>query len=144
MVLGWLLLALPGHASAENAIKWYSHEEGLVLGKLEQKKLFVHFYADWCRYCKKMQKETFQDEDVIAYLNANYVPVKVNTDRERQTAAQYGIRPLPDSWFLTPDGQRISNQPGYIDAQMLIEILKYIHTDSYLDTSFKKFVQSRK
>lgn len=137
------MFLLPVHATAENDIKWYSHDEGLVLGKIENKKLFVHFWAEWCTYCKKMEKNTFQDAAVIAYLNANFIPVKVNTSSERELAAQYNIRPIPDNWFLAPNGERISNQAGYIEADMMMKILEYIHSDSYLDTSFMKFVQGR-
>jgi len=144
LLLACLLFVLPAQATADNAIKWYSHDEGLVLGKIKGKKLYIHFWATWCTYCKKMEQDTFQDAAVIAYLNANFIPIKVNTDRERQTAALYSIRPIPDNWFLASNGERISNQPGYIQPEMMIKILEYIHTDSYLDTSFNKFLQSRK
>ncbi len=138
------MLLLPAHATAGNVIKWYSHDEGLVLARIENKKPFVHFWAEWCGYCTKMEKETFSDAAVIAYLNANFIPIKVNIDRERQTAAQYNIRPIPDNWFLASNGERISNQPGYIEPDMMIKILEYIHTDSYLDTSFNNFLETRK
>jgi len=144
LILGGLLLLIPAHAMAGNVVKWYPHDEGLVLAKIENKKPFVHFWAEWCGYCKKMEKETFGAAAVIAYLNANFIPIKVNTDRERQTAAKYNIRPIPDNWFLASSGERISNQPGFIEPRIFIKILEYIYTDSYLDTSFNKFLQSRK
>jgi thioredoxin-related protein len=144
LVLGFLLIMLPAQALADDAVKWYSYEEGQVLGKIQNKKMFIHFWADWCRYCKKMDQETFGNAAVIAYLNANFIAIKVNTERERQTAAQYNIRPLPDNWFVASSGERISNQPGFIEPEMFIKILEYIHTDSYLDTSFMKFMQSRR
>jgi thioredoxin-related protein len=146
-VFGLLLLwgnlspELPAVASDHQAVRWYSYEEGMALGKIENKKVYIHFYADWCRYCKQMAKETFQDAAVTAYLNTNFIPIKVNYDRERQTASLYDIRPLPDNWFLAPDGERISNQPGYIPPDLLIKILQYIHTDSFKDTSFMNFVK---
>jgi thioredoxin-related protein len=136
-----LLATLSAHAAENQSIQWHAYEEGLVLGKLENKKLYIHFYADWCRYCKAMEKDTFQDADVTAYLNTNFIPIKVDFDRERQTAAQYDIRPLPDNWFLASNGERISNQPGYIPPDLFIKILQYIHTDSYKDTSFMNFVK---
>lgn len=144
LVLGLGLILNPAEATAENAIKWYSHAEGQVLGKIEHKKLFIHFWAEWCRYCKKMQQETFKDPAVISYLNTYFIPIKVNVEQERQTAAQYNVRPIPDNWFLAPNGERISNQPGFIEPEIFFKILEYIHTDSYLDTSFTKFLQSHR
>jgi thioredoxin-related protein len=144
MTLGVLLILLPFQALADNAVKWYAHDEGRVLGKIENKKMFVHFWAEWCTYCGKMEKETFGNQAVIDYLNANFIPIKINTGRERELAAQYNIRPIPDNWFLASNGDRISNQPGFIEPDMFTKILEYIHTDSYLDTSFMNFIQSRR
>ena len=87
LLLGVLLILLPVQAVADNAVKWYSHEEGRVLGKIENKKMYVHFWAEWCTYCRKMEKETFGNPAVIDYLNANFIPIKVNSDRERELAA---------------------------------------------------------
>ena len=144
LVLLLLLILLPAQALAANSIKWYSYDEGRILGKVENKKMFVHFWAEWCAYCLKMEKETFADAAVAKYLNANFIPIKVNTERERDIAAQYNIRPIPDNWFLVSNGNSISNQPGFIQADMFIKILEYIHTDSYLDTSFMNFLQRGK
>jgi thioredoxin-related protein len=44
-------------------------------------------------------------------------------------------------WFLTPEGDRISNLPGYVDGSQLLKILKYIRTESYLTMSFQDFVK---
>ena len=145
LILAWFLLVLLATpVAAEEAVKWYSHGEGQVLGKIQNKKMYVHFWAEWCTYCRKMEKETFADPAVIQYLNANFIPIKVNTERERDIAVQYNIRPIPDNWFLASNGDRISNQPGFIQPDMFIKILEYIHTDSYLDTSFMNFLQSRR
>jgi len=82
-------------AAAAESINWRSYEEGLALGKIEKKKVFLHFYADWCGFCVKMAKDTFQNAEVIAYLNANFIPVMVNYDKELETAAKYGVQAVP-------------------------------------------------
>ena len=112
---------------ASEIINWRSYEEGMVLSKIEKKKVFLHFYADWCGFCRKMAKDTFQDASVVAYLNSNFIPVRVNTDNERQTAANYGVAGLPFNVFLTDRGEPIVSVPGYIPAETMLLMLKEIN-----------------
>ena len=125
-------------------IQWLSYAEGRQRGETEQKKVFLVFQADWCRYCHQMEKETFSDSAVIAYVNQNFVPVSVNSDRETDIAAKYNVRGLPSTWFLSEKGDRIGNRPGYISTNEMLTILKYIGTDSYLKMSFKEFTKKKK
>ncbi len=126
-----------------DGINWHSHDEGLALATQEQKKMFVHFYADWCAYCRKMAKVTFKDPAVVDYLNNYFIPVRVNSDHNRELARKYYIRGLPSTWFVTETGEKISSLPGYIDAKMLMNALIFIHTNNYQKMSFKDFIKAR-
>jgi thioredoxin-related protein len=121
----WYFFAMcpTGIAAAEN-INWNAYEKGIVLGKNEGKMVFLHFYADWCFYCRKMAQETFQEPSVIAYLNDRFVSIRVDTDKDRKTASRYGVRALPSTWFLTEKGEKIGNIPGYISSKQFLELLK--------------------
>ena len=127
MILLCLLLGFGSITSASESINWRSYEEGLALGKIEKKKVFLHFYADWCGFCVKMAKDTFQNAEVIAYLNANFIPVMVNYDRELETAAKYGVQGLPLTMFLTAMGEPIIGLPGYIPPEILLSMLKEVN-----------------
>ncbi len=131
----------PPAISATDGIQWQSYEEGISRGKAENKKVFLSFYADWCQYCKIMEKETFQNSAVIAYINRNFIPIRVNSDKEQKTAAIYNVRGLPSTWFLSEKGERIGNRPGLISASEMIPVLKYIQTDSYKSMSFNAFLK---
>ncbi len=114
-------------ADASDKIKWYSYNEGKVLGKIEKKKVFLHFYANWCGFCLKMAKVTFRDSAVVSYLEKNFIAVRVDFDKEPAIAEKYGVRGLPSNWFLTEMGQPIINVPGYISPDALLSLLKEIN-----------------
>ena len=99
----------------------------MALEKTQKKKVFLHFYANWCRYCRKMAKETFQDLSVVAFLKGNFISIRVNTDKQRKIAASYGVRGVPSTWFLKENGERIGNLPGYIPPGRLLSILKKVY-----------------
>ena len=130
--------------STDGGIQWLSYAEGRQRGEAENKKVFLVFNADWCRYCLQMEKETFQNPTVIAYVNRNFVPISVNSDREQDIAAKYSVRGLPSTWFISENGDRIGNRPGYISADEMLKILKYIGSDSYLSMSFQAFLEKEK
>lgn len=114
-------------ADASDSVKWHSYEEGKALGKIEKKKVFLHFYADWCGFCAKMAKETFRNSEVVSYLNENFISIRVDFDKEAETAQKYGVMGLPTNWFLTEMGQPILNIPGYISADAMLAMLKEVN-----------------
>ena len=140
MAAGFLSAETPA-VNAADRIKWYGYEEGIARGKAENKKLFLNFHAEWCTYCTKMDRETFANPTVVAYLNENFIPIKVDADREKKVAVQYKVQGLPSTWFLTPAGEQIGSQPGFIAAKNLLSLMKYIHTDSYKTIAYKDFVK---
>lgn len=62
--INWLTLA-----EAEQEIK-----------KSPEKKLFVDFYTDWCGWCKKMDKSTFMEAEVVEEINSKYIPIKFDAE----------------------------------------------------------------
>ena len=122
-----LIIIIAGVAAASESINWRTYEEGMALSKIEKKKVFLHFYADWCGFCRKMANTTFKDSALIEYLNENFMPVRVDTDREPQTAGNYGVAGLPFTIFLTEMGEPIFSAPGYISTDVLMSMLKEIN-----------------
>jgi thiol:disulfide interchange protein len=121
-----LSVGLPSGVAVSQEIQWHSFNAGMARGKFEKKKVFVHFYADWCAACKAMEKSTFKDPVVIASLNENFIPIKVDADREIQTASMFRVKGLPDNWFIGKEGEIIGHRPGYIPPDQLKNILTLI------------------
>jgi thioredoxin 1 len=138
-------------SAADDQIKWYSYDEGVALGKKDGKKIFLHFYADWCHFCAEMKKNTFTNKEVIDYLNQHFVPILVNSDKERKIAGDYFVRGLPATFFLTIEGNKIqlpveenrkmSDIPGFISPEMLLKLLRYVQSESYNNMTFKAYTE---
>jgi thioredoxin-related protein len=77
LFLGLVLNSL--HAQRKY-IQWISFEQLEDSMAVQPKKVFISFYADWCSYCKKMDKVAYQDEKVISILNSEYYAVKMNSE----------------------------------------------------------------
>lgn len=114
----------PASTSADEKpkIKWYDYKDGLEASEAENKIIFLTFYADWCTYCKLMDQKTFTDASVVSNLNKDFVPIKVNSDKEREIAKMYRVTGLPDSWFISEKGI-LGRRPGFIPPEMFLKIL---------------------
>jgi thioredoxin-related protein len=133
-VLILLLVMLAGGAAsgpaAADKIEWHTYDSGMARSKFEKKKVFLHFYADWCGYCAEMERKTFKDPAVIAALNRNFIPIRVDSDRDKQTALLYRVKGLPDTWFISESGDVIGHRPGYIPTDQLLGILNAVTTEA--------------
>jgi hypothetical protein len=58
-----------------------------------------------------------------------------------ENCGQIQCQRLPSTWFISENGDKIGNRPGYIASDEMLKILKYIGTDSYLSMSFKSFME---
>jgi thioredoxin-related protein len=110
--------------AASSGIKWYSFKEGMVIGNSTSKKIFLNFYADWCRYCHVMEKKTFKNRSVVNYLNENFIAIQVDFDTEKKISALFRVKGLPDNWFFSQEGGIIGHRPGYIPPDVFLKILK--------------------
>jgi uncharacterized protein len=101
---------------AHDPVEWYAWgEEALAKAKAENKLIFLSIGYSSCYWCHVMQRESFMDEEVAAYLNKHFIAIKI--DREErpdideiymtalQVLGRRGGWPL--TMFLTPDGKPI-------------------------------------
>lgn len=120
--------AMPAAAPQAGAIAWMNNlQSGLTQAAQEKKPVMVDFYADWCGWCKKLDKDVYTNPAVIDLARA-FVCVKVDTDRDKQDAEKFRVQGLPTIVFLGPDGKVIETFVGYRDAaaftSVMTEILK--------------------
>jgi thioredoxin 1 len=118
--------ATVGSISAQNMIEWQPYSSGMDSAKNNNKAIFLHFYAKWCGYCAKMEKESFQDDSIAEYLNENFISIRVDVDKEQNIAEKYGLFALPTTYFFSSSGEKLGSVPGYLSKDRLMTILKKI------------------
>ncbi|GLV47123.1 thioredoxin domain-containing protein [Thermus sp. LT1-2-5] len=101
-------------AHAQDPVDWHPFgEEAFRKAQAEGKPIFLSVGYHACHWCHVMHRESFQDAEVAALLNAHFVPVKVDREERPDVDAAYmralvsltGQGGWPMSLFLTPEGK---------------------------------------
>lgn len=117
--------------SANNApvkVEFIEGSLGLAIQKAGQegKLLFVEFGAKWCMPCRFMEQNTFRDQEIIGYMDANYVPVKIDIDDFDGFAykQKYKVEALPTFFIMNSSGKILDRYEQSMAPSNLINILK--------------------
>ena len=135
-------------------IEWLTFDQGIAKAKAEGKPIVIDFYTDWCGWCKRMDRSTFQDPKVINFMKANFVAVRVNGDEktkmvshegeqmsERTLTKAFGVRGFPTFWFLDSEGKKIGPAPGYKKTEDFLSLLQYVGGNHYKTMSYENFLK---
>ncbi len=102
----------PGRpAAASSAIEWHrSLADGVAAARKASRPLLVDFEAEWCGWCKKLDRETYGNDEVIRFVTNTFVAVKIDVDADPDTMKKFGISGLPTIVFLeVGDGKKRSD-----------------------------------
>lgn len=99
---------------AGNPVDWYAWKpEALARARAENKPILVSIGYSTCHWCHVMEHESFENEDIAAFMNDNFVCIKVDREERPDVDAIYmeacqilnGSGGWPLNCFLTPDGR---------------------------------------
>ncbi len=120
-------------------IQWHEFgEEAFAAARAANKPILLDIGAVWCHWCHVMDRESYDDPEVAAIVNENYIAVKVDRDERPDIDIRYqlavssltGQGGWPLTAFLTPDGK-----PFYGGTY-------FPPTESYGRPSFKRVLLS--
>ncbi|HEX4307839.1 MAG TPA: thioredoxin domain-containing protein [Solirubrobacterales bacterium] len=98
---------------AENPVDWYPWgEPALGRARAEDLPILLSVGYSACHWCHVMERESFEDPDTAAFMNANFVCIKVDREERPDVDAIYmeavqaftGQGGWPMTVFLDPEG----------------------------------------
>ena len=97
---------------AHNPVAWLPWgDEAFQKARTENKPIFLSSGYSTCHWCHVMERESFENEEIAAYINEHFVPVKVDREERPDVDLTYmtyvqaatGGGGWPMTVFLTPD-----------------------------------------
>ena len=117
--------AMGFNAHAQTDFRSISFDEALKVAAQENKLVFIDFYTDWCGPCKKMAREVFPQKMVGDFMNAKFVNLKLNAEKEgKELAARYKVNAYPTFIILDTKGEVVADLKGSMDGRTFISKLE--------------------
>ena len=129
---------------AQNPVDWQTwSDEVFGFAKSENKLVIVSIGYSSCHWCHVMEKESFENEDVARFMNANFINIKVDRE-ERPDVDQLYMSALhlmgvqggwPLNCILLPDGRPIYGGT-YFTQHKWLKVLKSL-VETYKNESMR-------
>lgn len=142
-------------------LQWMTLAEAQQAMQKEKRPLLIDLYTDWCGWCKVMDKKTYTNAKVIAYIQDHFYPVKLNAET-RETISfnnkqynfnsnnrtndfaiflTYGRLSYPTTVIIPTDNSGPQPVPGYLEPKDLELIVKYFGDGKYGKEPFEAYQQ---
>jgi len=106
-----------------------SAEQAIEQAREQNKPVLMFFTAKWCPSCRQLKDSTLTDPAVLSRLSA-FIPVSIDIDKQKETTLEYNANArkfggvgIPNMWFLSPGGERLSHVIGYKTPQELSAVM---------------------
>jgi len=109
-------------------------EQAIDTASQSGKPVFAVATADWCGPCQAYKRGALSDPRVAEWVTANTEPVYINVDESPEAASRLGVRSIPATFMIKPDGTVVGSHAGGWSAEALL---------SWLDATKPEAVASR-
>ena len=104
-------------------VKWRPWgAEAFQEAQQQDKPVVLWLTAFWCGYCQRMDDTALSNDEVIALLNAFFIPMRVEESQRPDIDLRYNQNGWPTIAFLTPAGDDIL-RVNYLDPEPFISLL---------------------
>jgi len=144
-------------------LKWMSLDEAAADLKKEKRPVLIDLYTDWCGWCKAMDKKTYNNKDVTAYVQQKFYPVKFDAEGHKSitwNGRTYDFNPrhkthdfaiyltngnlsYPTTVIIPVDGEPQAI-PGFLAPNEFELIAKYFGEGKFGKVSFDEYQKSFK
>jgi thioredoxin-like negative regulator of GroEL len=116
-------LLVPAGARAQE-VKWRSdYNAALKEAKETGRPLVLDFYRVPCMWCDRLDATTYRDPAVVKMMNEQFIPVKIDGDREARLTEVLQIASYPTVVLADAERKILGTMEGYVEAPRFQEKL---------------------
>lgn len=121
-------------------LKSYTFEEAEKQAEILPKPYFVFIHTSWCKYCKMMQKTTFENPDVISVLNDHFYFISFDAESKNP------VRFREHTFYFHPTGtntgsHELAEQLGTVNGQLSFPTTVILNADAEILFQHNQFLK---
>ncbi len=93
------------------AVQWHTLNEAQSIQKQNSKIIMLYITASHCPYCKRMDKNVFEDRKMSSWLENRFISVKIDMDFD-DIPMNLNPKMTPTFYFISKDEKIIKTIPG--------------------------------
>lgn len=106
-------------------VNWRINVDAAMVEAAQSNRLvLLHFTTRSCGPCKALDQSVFNQPQVGAAIEQDFVPVRVDADIAKALVGRYQIERVPTEVIVTPDGAPVASPPIPNAPQPYVEQLK--------------------
>ena len=83
-------------------------QEALEEAKKQDRLILLSLSAVWCHWCHVMDETTYSNDEIIAFINEHFIPVRVDSDMRPDVDMMYNQGGWPSTVIMTPQGEALT------------------------------------
>lgn len=165
VLFGWITIfsCAQKPAAPGEKLQWMTLDQVMANMQKEKRPVLIDLYTDWCGWCKVMDKKTYTNKNVTAYVQQKFYPVKVDAETRKSISwngrtynfnsnyktndfAVYltnGQLSYPTT-VIIPVGGEPQAIPGYLAPGEFELIVKYFGEGKFGKVAFEEYQKSFK
>jgi thioredoxin-related protein len=166
VLFGWISVfgCAQRNAPTFAKVEWMTLEQALEGMQREKRPILIDLYTDWCGWCKVMDKKTYTNKNVSAYLQEKFYAVKLNAESTKNITwngkiyrfnANYkthdfavyltgGQLSYPTTVIIPVQDAQPQAIPGFLEPKDLELIVKYFGEGKFGNVPFTQYQQQFK
>lgn len=98
-------------------------DAALEMATEDDRLLLVDLMATWCPPCRRMDRSTWRNDGIEAWIETNAIAVQVDVDQAPAVATRLGVQALPTIVLMRGD-RELGRIEGYQDGRSLLDWLE--------------------
>jgi uncharacterized protein YyaL (SSP411 family) len=100
-------------------------QDALEEAKKQDRLILLSLSAVWCHWCHVMDETTYSNEEIIAFINDHFIPIRVDSDMRPDIDTLYNQGGWPSTVIMTPKGEVLAGGT-YVPPDDMLGRLKRI------------------
>ncbi len=114
-------------ADAADMVPWVADiQMAQQMASARNQLILLHFYADNCPPCRRLEKNVFSNPGFGHGVARNYVPVRINATVSPDLARKFHVAQWPTDLMITANGEEIHRMTSPQDANEYLRLLNQI------------------